>query len=320
MTHKRSICVLGGTGFVGSHILSRLAARGHRLRVLTRRPERRRDLLVLPTVDLVAADVHDPETLEQQFRGMDAVINLVGILNEPKDDGSGFRRVHVDLSRKVLDACAKSGVARLLHMSALNAHPEAPSHYLQSKGEAENLVHAAGDLDFRVTSFRPAVIFGSEDGFFNRFAGLLKTIPLFFPLACPQARIAPVFVEDVAEAFARALDMPDTYGQRYDLCGPDTYTLRELVEYTAQIMGLNRRIIPLSERMSRLQADMLERVPGKPFSRDNFRSLQVDAVCEDGFPDLFEITPSTVEAVVPRYLARKGTRQRDRYNDYRRGY
>lgn len=315
---KKSICVLGGTGFVGPYLLNRLAAKGHRLRVLTRRSERHRDLLVLPTVTVVDADVHDPATLSREFQGADAVINLVGILNEPKDDGSGFRKVHVELTRKVLDACARNGVRRLLHMSALNAAPDAPSHYLRSKGEAEALVQAAGNLDFRVTSFRPAVIFGPGDGLFNRFAGLLKTIPMFFPLACPHTRMAPVFVEDVAEAFARALDMPETYGQGYDLCGPETYTLHELVEYTAHVLGLKRRVIPLNERLSRLQAEVLERVPGKPFSRDNYRSLQIDAVCRDPFPSMFEIRPAAVEAVVPRYLARKN--QRGRYDEFRGGY
>lgn len=314
---KRTICVLGGTGFVGRHLLNRLAARGYHLRVLTRRSERHRDVLVLPSIDLVDADVHNPATLVREFQGVDAVINLAGILNEAKDDGSGFRKVHVELTRKVLDACAANGVQRLLHMSALNAASDAPSHYLRSKGEAEDLVHAAGDLDFRVTSFRPSVIFGPGDDFFNRFASLLKTIPIAFPLACAQARMAPVFVEDVAEAFARAVDMPDTYGKRYELCGPDAYTLQDLVEYTARLTGLKRRVIPLSDRLSRLQAGVLERVPGKPFSRDNYRSLQVDAVCSEAFPALFEIAPATVEGVVPSYLARK--RQRDRYDDYRGG-
>lgn len=316
---QQAICVLGGTGFVGAQLVSRLVERGHRVRVLTRRRERHRDLLVLPTLQLVEADIHDPRVLAEQFRGQDAVINLVGILNEPGDDGALFRKVHVELARKVVEACRSAGVKRLLHMSALKADAEnGPSHYLRSKGEAEDLVHAAADeFDFHVTSFRPAVMFGPGDGLFSRFAGLLRLTPYFFPLACAGTRFAPVYVGDVAEAFARALPDPRTYGQRYDLCGPDVFTLGELVAYAAEAAGLRRRVIALGERGSRLQATLLERVPGKPFSLDNYRSMQVDSVCEGAFPEVFGIRPATVHSIVPRYLGQGGYRAR--FYDYRKG-
>ncbi len=289
------------------------------MRVLTRRRERHRDLLVLPTLQLVEADVHDPRVLAEQLRGQDAVINLVGILNEPGDNGSVFHKVHVELARQVVEACRGAGVKRLLHMSALNADAErGPSHYLRSKGAAEELVHAAADeFDFHVTSFRPAVMFGAGDSLFSRFAGLLRMAPYFFPLACAGTRFAPVYVGDVAEAFARALADPRTYGQRYDLCGPEAYTLGELVAYTAEVLHLRRRIIALGERASHLQARLLERVPGKPFSLDNYRSLQVDSVCEGAFPAVFGIRPATVAAVVPQYLGQGNYRAR--FYDYRRG-
>lgn len=314
-----SICVLGGTGFVGSWLVSRLARDGHRIRVLTRRRERHRDLLVLPTVELIDADVHDPAQLASHFEGRDTVINLVGILNEKGDSGKGFRHAHVELARKVVEACQGAGVHRLLHMSALHADAKsAPSHYLRSKAEAEDLVHAAASPDFHVTSFRPSVIFGRGDSFLNRFAELLRMTPGVFPLACPEARFAPVFVADVAEAYTRALADPKTYGQRYDLCGPHSYTLRELVAYTASLIGVRRLILPLPESLSRLQAAVLEYAPGKPFSRDNFRSLQIDSVCEGPFPPVFGITPSTLEAEAPEYLAPRN--QRSRLNLFRRGF
>ena len=306
----KAIAILGGTGFVGRHLANRLSKARYPLKVLTRRRERHRDLLVIPTLDLVEADVHDPTVLEHELRGCDAVVNLIGILNERGDDGSGFREAHVELCRKLIAACRANDIRRLLHMSALNADARSgPSHYQRTKGEAEDLVHAAAGEDLRVTSFRPSVIFGPDDDFFNRFAGLLRFAPLVFPLACPNARFAPVYVGDVVEAMALSLTDPATYGRRYDLCGPKVYTLAELVAYTAQCLKLRRYVLPLNARLSLLQAQVLEHVPGKPLSLDNYRSLQIDSVCggENGLLSL-GITPTAVESVVPGYLAERGQR------------
>lgn len=311
------ICVLGGTGFVGRHLVARLADEGYSVRVPTRRRERHRGLLVLPTVELVQANIHDEQVLREQLADCDAVINLVGILNEKGRDGSGFRFAHVELARKTLDACHELGIERLLHMSAVPADAKlGPSHYLYTKGEAEDLVHDHSGPDLHVTSFRPSVIFGPDDSFFNRFATLLKLSPLMFPLACPNARFAPVYVGDVVRAYYRSLTDKNTYGQRYDLCGPDTYTLRELVEYTAQCLGIKRAVVGLGDGLSRLQARVLEKVPGKPFSYDNYLSMQRPAVCEHNDLGKLDITPTGIEAVVPTYLSRH--RYRDRYDQYRR--
>jgi len=307
--HNR-ICILGGSGFVGKAIVARLSKRGCSVRVLTRRRERHRDLLVLPGLELIQADIHQPPVLEHYFRDRDAVINLVGILNEKRDNGLGFRHAHVDLAEKVVHACQQNGVGRLLHMSALHADAnQAPSYYLRSKGEALALVHAAQDLD--VTSFCPSVIFGPGDSFFNRFADLLRFMPGFMPLACANARFAPVCVSDVADAFVHALNDPACYGQRYALCGPKEYSLRQLVEFTAQQLGIRRRIIGLGPGLSRLMANVFQYVPLlKPITRDNYRSLQVDSICKEAFPSIFGITPHSIEEIVPTYLAQRGTRER----------
>lgn len=307
--HKK-ICVLGGSGFVGTAIVARLIKRGCSVRVLTRRRERHRDLLVLPGVELVQADIHHPPVLEQYFRDCDAVINLVGILNEKRDNGLGFRHVHVDLAEKVVHACQRGGIKRLLHMGALHADAkQGPSYYLRSKGEALDLVHAARDLN--VTSFCPSVIFGPGDSFFNRFAGLLHLMPGFMPLACAGSRFAPVYVGDIADAFVHALDDPACYGQRYNLCGPRIYTLKQLVEYTAQQLGIRRKVIGLGPGLSRLMANVFEYVPlFKPITRDNYRSLQIDSVCDQPFPALFSVTLHSVEEVVPAYLGHKRLRER----------
>lgn len=311
---QHTVCIVGGSGFVGTHIASRLARDGHNIKVLSRRPERRRHLLVLPTVKVLQANVHEEKQLQRHFEGCDTVVNLVGILNEKGDDGKGFQRVHVDLAQKVVNAALSAGAKRLLHMSALQADAgKGASYYLRTKGEAENLVH--NKVGINVTSFRPSVIFGAEDSFLNRFATLLRFAPPIMPLACPEARFAPIYVGDVAECFARALDDPKTYGQRYDLCGPHIYTLKELVEYVGELTGHKRRIFPLGPGLSSLQARVLEHVPGKPFSKDNLRSLQVDSVCDGPFPEVFGFEPTPLDTIAPRYLAHGS--QRDRYQSYR---
>ncbi len=299
-THK--ICLLGGTGFVGRRLAARLSESGHDVVILTRHRERRRELLVLPTVRLVQGDVHDSAFLRSQFEGRDVVINLVGILNEKGRDGRGFARTHTELPEKIVEACRQTGVTRLLHMSALQASPAAPSHYLRTKALGEEAVLRAGGPDFHVTSFRPSVIFGPGDGFLNRFAGLLRLTPGVFPLACPEARFQPVYVEDVVHAFVESLDNHHSFGNRYDLCGPKMYTLREIVEYVAKLIDKRVCIVGLNDALSFLQATVLEFAPGKPFSLDNYRSLQIDSVCDRGFPEVFGITPASLEQIAPGYL------------------
>jgi NADH dehydrogenase len=313
--HRETICLLGGTGFVGKHLVHRLTQQGHGVRVLTRRRERHRDLIVNPAVTLVEADVHDPEQLRAQLQGVDAVINLVGILNESGKKGTGFRRAHVELPEKVVAAALATGVRRLLHMSALNADArEQHSLYLKTKGEGEELVHAASAQGLVVTSFRPSVIFGAGDSFFNRFATLLKLSRPVMPLACPDSRFAPVWVNDVAEAMCRALH-DAAGGERLDLCGPGVYTLKQVVSYTRDQLGLHCAIIGLGDGLSRLQARVLGSLPGKPFSMDNYYSLQKDSTCTHNALPTLGITPSPVDAVVPGYLARRSAR--GRYDAFR---
>ena len=308
-----SVCILGGTGFVGRHLVNRLAAEGVRCRILTRRPHRHRHVGVARGSTLVEANVHDRAELVRQFAGQDAVINLVGILNE--GGGESFRHAHYELPLSVLAACQTAGVPRLLHMSALNADAQrGTSEYLKTKGAAEDYLHAnAGAV--AVTSFRPSVIFGPDDSFFNRFAALLR-IPGPFPLACPSARFAPVYVGDVAEAFARSLDDPTTFDQRYDLCGPRVFTLRELVDYTVQAMGERKPILELNDTFSRLQAKVLGVLPGRPFTMDNYLSMQMDSVCEHDGLGRLDITPTDVDAIVPYVLG--GTTPKQRLDALRR--
>ena len=310
---QHKICLIGGSGFVGHHLSHLLGRQGHSVRIPSRHPQRLRDLAIPPGVELVEADIHNPAALEQLLNSCDVVINLVGILNEKGDKGRGFHAAHVELTEKIIAACERSGIQRLLHMSALNAG-KGESHYLKSKGEAESRLQAAvGRLD--ITIFRPSIIYGPGDSFFNRFAELLRLSPLLFPLACPDARFAPIYVGDVVHCFAAAIDNPATYDQAYALCGPKSYTFRELVTYTADLINTPRILMELSDWASRLQANVMEFAPGKPFSRDNYRSLQTDSVCSGEFPDIFGIEPRALEALVPLYLGQG--RLRSHYDRYR---
>lgn len=299
---ERRILLLGGSGFVGRRLAAALRAQDYDVRVPTRNRARSRRLLVLPEVELVEADVHDEATLARLLHGCEAAINLVGILNEQGSDGSGFERVHAALAAKLVRACRASGVARLLQMSALKADAEhGPSHYLRSKGKAERVVAAESAGRVAYTIFRPSVIFGPEDSFTNRFASLLRRLPVL-PLPRPEARFAPVFVDDVVAAFAAALGDARTYSATYELCGPDLYSLVELVRFLRDLLGLRRAIVPLPDGLGRLQAWVGEHLPGKPLSLDNFASLGVASICAGGGAPPFGNPRRRVVDLVPTYL------------------
>lgn len=298
-----TVCVLGGSGFVGRHLCHRLAALGYRVRVPTRARERAKELLMLPTVDVVEANIHDSRALARLTHDAQAVINLVGVLHDGRASQS-FAEAHVELARQAIAACRENGIRRYLHMSALNAGRDAPSAYLRSKGEAEAMVRAA-NLD--LTIFRPSVIFGPGDHFLNLFAELQRLLPLLV-LGSPEARFQPVYVEDVAEAFAASLEDVKSYGQSYELCGPKVYTLRELVGYAGRAAGHPRCVIGLGDRLSYWQAYAIEWLPVKLLTRDNYHSMKLASVCRCEFP--FDIQPQALEAIAPVWLARRTPRAR----------
>ena len=297
----QSIAVLGGTGFLGTRLVARLIKDGHSVTVLSRDREQHKHLLVLPGLTLQNCDVYEAAQLSEYFRGKDVVINLVGILNERGFGGSGFRRAHTELTRSVLQAARSAGVTRLLQVSALKAAVDAPSYYLRSKGEAERLIRETGStLDW--TILQPSVMFGPGDSFLNRFAGLLAISPKVFPLAKPNARFQPVFVDDVIEALLRCLHGGASSRQTYELGGPRIYSLREILGLVTRLTDRRRWIVGLPDAVARLQALVMDFVPGRPFSSDNYRSLTVDSVCTaDGFAKL-GIKPQSMPASARQYL------------------
>jgi len=297
----RNILILGGTGFLGSALAEILHRQGCRVTLPTRRRSSAMALAVCPTAELVEADVHDPASLDQLLQGQDAAINLVGILHGGSGQpyGAGFARAHVELPAKLADACIRTGVRRLLHVSALHADTKGPSQYLRSKGDGEAALRAqSSHLD--ITIFRPSVVFGPGDSFLNLFADLLKTAP-FVPLGGAHARFQPVYVGDVARVMIASLSRPEAIGQSYDLGGPRVYELQELVRLVGEATGRRRPVFPLPDGLARLMAGFMELLPNPPMTRDNLDSMKLDSVCT-GSPLPFGFEPTPLEAVLPSWL------------------
>jgi uncharacterized protein YbjT (DUF2867 family) len=317
VTRTLNIAVLGGSGFIGSELVAQLAHAGHGVRVLTRKLTAGGHLRVLPDVELTIGNAHDPRVLTRELTGMDVAINLVGILNEPGRNGAGFHHAHAELSAKLMAAAKSQRLIRVLHMSSLGASIDAPSHYLRSKFAAEEFVRAAPDtLDW--TIFRPSVVFGRGDSLTNRFAALLRLAHGVLPLAKPDARFAPIFVGDVVSAFVRALPGGATSRQTYELCGPQVLRFEELVRQIAVAANLPCHLIRLPDFVARLQAAVMDFLPGKPFSTDNYRSLSRDSVCSESGCVRLGIKPATLASILPNYLGAarperrfEGTRRRN---------
>jgi uncharacterized protein YbjT (DUF2867 family) len=301
------VLVVGGSGFIGSHVIAKLASTGARAIVPTRHYENAKHLFVLPEVDdVVEADIHDDAVLNRLMIGIDAVINLVGMLHS-KAGASGtrygpdFAKAHVELPHRIVAACVANGVHRFLHMSALGADVNGPSMYLRSKGDGEKAAFSHPAV--ATTVFRPSVVFGEEDRFLNMFASMQKMLP-FMPLACADAKFQPIYVQDVAQAFVNALNNEHTIGKIYELAGPNVYTLRELVKLAGLYSGHRRPVIGLPPSLARLQALVLEHMPGGPLmSRDNLDSMKVDNVAQGPIAPELGIKPVALEAVAPYYLS-----------------
>lgn len=302
------ILVIGGTGFIGQHVVAKLAARNDAVFVPTRRLRHARELMVHPTVTILPGDVHQDSVLDSLVQGMDAVINLVGVLHSPpgRPYGPAFDAAHVQLPAKIARACATHGVKRLIHVSALGASANGTSGYSRSKaaGEAAIAAVAGQTPELCVTIFRPSVVFGPGDKFMNMFAGLARWF-FVLPLAGSKARMQPVYVDDVARAIVNSLGEKATCGQTYDLAGPEVYTLGELVSLAAKYSGHPRPVLDLPMGIGRAQAWFFECLPGEPLmSRDNLDSLQTDNVSQRPMDTILGVVPTPLEAIAPTYLKR----------------
>lgn len=304
---SQNVVLIGATGFIGKHLTARLSDDGFDVLVPVRHYESAKDLTMLTGVDVRVENIHDDAVLRSLVAGRDAVINLVGILHggHGRPYGERFRRLHVELPRRIAAACADAKVPRYLHMSALGANPSGPSMYQRSKGDGEAAARSRPEV--AATIFRPSVVFGPGDHFLTMFAGMQRHFPVI-PLACPKARFQPVYVGDVACAFSAALSQPETLGAVIELGGPGVYTLGELVHLAGRYAGCERKVIGLPDWIARLQAAMFELLPGDPLiSRDNLDSMKVDNVVDPATKSLtagaLGIKLTSLEAAAPHYLA-----------------
>ena len=308
LTLMKKILVLGGSGFVGRHVCEKLNQQQIHVTVLTRRRVNAQHLQMLPLVDVIEVADLGAASLAAQLPGHDAVVNLIAILHGSE---AAFEKAHVGFPTALVSACEASAVKRIVHISALGAAADSPAMYQRSKSRGEAVLRESG-LD--VTLLRPSVIFGAEDKFLNTFASLQQLFPVI-PLASAQARFQPVWVEDVATAVVECLIDRSTIGKIFEACGPDVFTLKQLVELAGQYAGVNdgrgRTVFGLPAPLARIQARLMELAPGEPvMSRDNLDAMKIDNVASGQFPglDALEITPSALSAIAPSYLGAKGLR------------
>lgn len=294
----KKIIVLGGSGFVGSSLVARLDAAGYQVTVITRRRETAKHLILLPKVHVIECDLGESQYLRDLLEGCDAVINLVGILHQRGK--STFEQMHHQLPRRLAQLCVELGIPRLIHMSALQASASAPSQYLRSKAAGESAINEFSKK-LNITIFKPSIIFGRGDNFFNLFATMVKWLPIIL-LAKPESKFQPIWVEDVVSAIVNALESKATYGKTYELAGLHVYTFRSLVQKVMLLLNLQRPIIGLGHRLSMLQGLSMEFLPVQLMSRDNVRSLSVDSISTLPIASELGLSLKPLEAVLPEYI------------------
>jgi len=295
--------VFGGSGFIGRYVVQRLARAGKTVRVAVRNTERALFLKTAGSIGQIVplyAPVTNAADVHRAVEGADWVVNLVGALTESR--AASFQAIHVDAAAGVSSAAAAAGVQRLIHISAIGADPASDSRYAASKGEGENAVRAAFP---GTTILRPSIVFGPEDNFFNRFAGMTRMLP-FMPVIEGATRMQPVYAGDVADAVLAALQSDDAIGKTYELGGPKVWLFVDLLAYILKVTGRSIPLVNMPVPLVRLQACLLEILPGKLLTRDQLKMLARDNVVASdalGLSDL-GISPTAVEQIVPDYLRR----------------
>ena len=291
------ITIIGGMGFIGSQLVAKLSKFCKKIVILTRNKSSNSGITVLPNLEIIQVDINDERILKEYTKGSDILINLVGILNE-FDKINTFKLIHYDLVKKISNAIQANKIKRFLHISSLNANPTSSSNYLKTKGMAEDFLLQNTSGFCKVTIFRPSIVFGEKDSFFNKFAKILKFSPIF-PLACPAAKFMPIYIHDLTDFIIDSINDTKTYNTSIDVTGPKEYTFRELINLTLKSLRIRRLVIPLGDNLSKIQAIIFERLPGKLFSIDNYHSLKVDSISSEGFKGT-----TCAEDVVPTYLNR----------------
>ena len=311
-----SVGIQGGTGFIGSVLANALVKRGHEIKISTRNINHGRHLWVLPNTRVSEIDLNKQEEIDSLFKGCDVLINLIGILNEKKDDGKGFTYAHTELTSRAVRTCKTNQIKHFIQISSLGADIHSTSNYQKTKGSAENVILSELSSKLKASIIRPSVVFGPNDKFINKFATLIKVFNGLIPLACPQSLLQPIFVNDLVDAIIAIIEDPQHKEPIYEVGGPEIKPLIDIVRYICEVLDVKDRVIPLNSVFSSIQAGLLEFVPGKPLSRDNLRSLRNNSICSElpGLQDL-GIKATAMNEIIPSYLSK--SRYKDRFAHYR---
>jgi uncharacterized protein YbjT (DUF2867 family) len=294
--NEKLVTVFGGDGFVGRYVVQGLLKAGARVRVASRNPKRGwflKSQANLGQIAYVAADVTRPETLSRALVGADMAINLVGSF-------ANMDAIQHQGAANVAAAATKARLGRLVHVSAIGADSASPSRYGKSKGDGEAAVRANFPC---ATILRPSIVFGREDQFINRFAGLIRMLPIV-PVFSAATKFQPVFVGDVAHAVLAALNTAEAAGKTYELGGPQTYSMLEINQWIANACGRDKHYFPVSDMIGAGMAKLTGWLPGAPMTWDQWLMLQSDNVVADGADglDALGITPTPLEAIAPGWL------------------
>src|SRR5689334_1405577 len=301
---QRLATVFGGSGFIGRYVVQDLARDDWLVRAAVRRPD---EALFLKTsgvvgqITPVAANVRDRPSVARAIAGADAVINLVGILHQ--SGRQRFQAVHVEGARMIAEEAARADVKRLVHVSAIGADPNSDSAYARTKGEGEAAVRLAFP---GAIILRPSIVFGPEDGFFNRFAQMAMLSPALPLIGGGKTRFQPIYVGDVAEAAVRAIENREAQGRTYELAGPRAYSFAELMRLMLNEIGRRRMLVPLPFPIASLMGAVLQCLPNPQLTADQVRLLKRDNVPSAGSAGLTDLglTPTAVETIIPTYLDR----------------
>jgi uncharacterized protein YbjT (DUF2867 family) len=314
---KKPVVVLnGGSGFIGAVAANRFINAGYRVKIITRTRNNARNLWLLPDTEIVEANKRNVDNLAEICTGARVVVNLVGILNESKKNGTEFKEAHVNTLARVLNACKTVGVPHLIHISALGADVDAPSNYLRSKGEGERILSQNTHPQMKISVVRPSVVFGPQDRFTNLFSALLALTPGVVPLPAGGSLLQPLYVGDMADGILHLAENPPDVNTNLEFGGPEVLTLADIVKLIAQITKRRRLIIGLGRRLSFVQAYLGEFLPNKPITRDNLRSLSRNSVCKGANGILkLGIKPRSLDEILPQYLVNKVNKQK--YYHYR---
>ncbi len=299
--HPKHAVIFGGSGFLGRHLVRRLARDNWDVTVATRRAHRSRELLVLPTVRMVEAKRLDDDTINTLLSENVTVINLIGILHE--SGTQTFEDVHANLPQRIATIGMEKNIRRLIHISSLGADVDAPSQYLKSKGQGEQNLFEAMQLGLQCEIIRPSIIYGPDDSFTRLFAKLLKLAKGFFFVIEPESQMQPVYVGDLVECIMHAIVRPRSAGRSFDVGGPQVLTFYELIELIDKLIGSRHKLIPLNHYLSNSIASVMQFAPGKPLTPDNILSLQVPNIIQTDQPEPYGVQPSSFEETAKAWLS-----------------